>query len=425
MTLREFYAQIQQTTADPMIPVRIIASEEIARLPREQADSRISALLHQVRVRPEFVWYGSRSLARLVTPPPRTALLGHNTLVEFSLEFSLPYTLHLPSEMPLQMTRPQAAGRATIVLRKVWTELAADSNDAEIYADAQLLYYGPTQLQSPTTAQAPELGPWPRFTGTNIEIAKDTHGVFRYSRVRVLFDSTVAGIGGSDDDETVKTARSAALDEATKAGLEIVNYLLDVYRYVTGEEHVERLSTTTVNCVYFADHNLISEGARIESGLGTAIVNRSRREIERIKGMLSAGEEPERHMLLIQSSRAALDRGQLVLAVVVAFQALEILLETKLRAGYARQGLSEDDVTDKLRKRYKTKDRLTLLCREVTGGKSVANDTTFWNLWLTDCNRKRDRVVHRNEAVTHAEALKVLELCEQCIARLSAFPFPE
>ena len=399
----EFRAQIQQTADDPMIPVRVIVPE----------------LLNQVRVRPEFTWYGFRTLAAYETPPPRSAMLGHNTLVEFSL----PYTLHLPSEIPFEVTRPQAQGGATVVLRKVWTDLATGSNEAEVYADNQLLYYGPAELQTPTVLQAPELGPWPRFTGTNIEVAKDTRGLFRYSRISVFFDSAVVGIGGSDSDETLQASRSAALDAATEMAQDIVNYLLDVYRYVTGAEHVERLPTMTVNRVYFADHNLVSEGAIFKGGLGSAIVNRSGREIERIKEMLSSGTEPERHALLIQSAHAALDRGQLVLSVIVAFQALEILLETKLRTAYAHRGLSDSDVTDKL-KNSRTADRLKKLCREVTGGKSVVDDAVFWDSWKIDCNRKRNGVVHRNETVTHSEALRIVELCEQCIARLLALPFP-
>ena len=241
--------------------------------------------------------------------------------------------------------------------------------------------------------------------------------------VQIFFDFVLVGVDGSDTDETVQTARSCAFDKARKTGTVIVNYLLDVYRYVTGAEHIERLPTITANRVYFADHNLLSEGVSIESGLGSAIVNRSGHEIQRIEAMLRDGAEPPRHVLLLQSSRAALSRGQFVLAVVVAFQALEILLETKLRAGYVKQGLPDTEVTKKLEKWYKTKDRLTALCREVTG-KSVADDTGFWALWLTDCNRKRNGVVHRNETLTDKEALGVVELCEQCITRLSALPFP-
>jgi hypothetical protein len=419
MSLAEFHARIQQTESDPIIPVVIVAPQEVARLPHEEAEARLSALLNQVRVRPELIIYSFATLASYVDPPDRTALLGYNTLVEISL----PYTLHLPNDMPFEMTCPQT-GRATVVMRKVWTNLATGSNDAEIIADDQPLYYGPAKPLSPFVPQAPELGPWPHFTGTNVEIGKDTHGVFRYTQIRTFFDSAFAGIEGVDSDDAVRAARSSALEQAKKAGMEIVNYLLDVYRCVTGAEHVERLPVMAVNRVYFAAHNLASEGVAVEGGVGSAIVNRSGHEIRQIKAMLKAGLEPERHVLLIQSSRAALGRGQLVLAIVVAFQALEILLETKLRAAYARQGVSQDEITEKLKRLYKTKDRLTVLCREVTGGLSVADDSAFWDSWLRDCNRRRNGVVHRNEIVSQPEAVKVVELCQQCMARLSALPFP-
>lgn len=419
MALADYSAKIQQTPSDPMITVHVVASSEIARQPREEAESQLSALLHQVRIRPELVLYSLRTVSSYEDPLPKSKLLGHNTLVEISL----PYTLHLPSDMPFDVTCPEG-GRATVFLRKVWTDLAVGSNTAEIYSDDHQLFYGPVQLVSPTVPQAPELGPWPRFTGTNLEVAKDTHGVFRYTQIHTFFDSTHIAIGGSDNDEAVQEARSLAYDEAIKAAKDIVNYLLDVYRYVTGAEHVERLSTMNVRRVYFADHNLLFEEVSVEGGLGSAIVNRSWREIARIREMLLAGAEPERHVLLIQSARAALNRGQLVLAVVVAFQGLEILLETKLRVAYAKQGISDAEVTAKLNRYYRTMDRLTVLCRDVTGGRSLADDTRFWNVWLTECNRKRNGVVHKNETVTYLEALRVVELCEECIAGLLALPFP-
>jgi hypothetical protein len=325
--------------------------------------------------------------------------------------------------MPFDVACPET-GRATIVTRKVWTDLAAGSNDAEIYADDQLLYYGPAGPLSPFVPQAPELGPWPHFTGTNVEIGKETHGVFRYTQVRTFFDSALPGIGSEGTDEAVQGAKSRALDDAKKTGMAIVNYLLDVYRYVTGAEHIERLRLMTVNRVYFVDHNFLSESIAVEGGVGSAIVNRSASEIHRIRAMLMAGTEPERQVLLIQSARAALDRGQLVLAIVVAFQALEIFLETTLRGAYGRQGLSDGDITEKLKRVHKTKDRLTILCREVAGGLSVADDTAFWVAWLRDCNGKRNGVVHRNEGVTHSEALRVVELCDQCMARLATLPLP-
>ena len=57
-------------------------------------------------------------------------------------------------------------------------------------------------------------------------------------------------------------------------------------------------------------------------------------------------------------------------------------------------------------------------------GKSVADDVTFWRSWLADCNRRRNGVVHKNEALTDSQALKVVELCDECIAKLLVLPFP-
>jgi hypothetical protein len=85
--------------------------------------------------------------------------------------------------------------------------------------------------------------------------------------------------------------------------------------------------------------------------------------------------------------------------------------------------LPEPEITKKLKVVYKTKDRLTVLCRELTG-KSISDDTVFWGSWLTQCNRKRNDVVHRNKTLTNQEVELAVELCEQCIARIETLPFP-
>src|SRR5260370_20071271 len=96
----------------------------------------------------------------------------------------------------------------------------------------------PARPTTPTIPQAAELGPWPHFTGTNVEIHKDTHGIFRYTQVRVFFDSIQTDIGGPEGAEAIPGVRSAAVARATKIAAQIINYLLDVYRSITGEHHV-------------------------------------------------------------------------------------------------------------------------------------------------------------------------------------------
>jgi len=360
--------------------------------------------------------YGVGTFGSYIDPIPRARLFGHNTLIEANL----PYTLHLPAHRVFRVTCPHVDAPATVQIRKVWTELATGSIDVEAYADDQPLYYGPARPITPTIPQAPALGPWPHFTGTNVEIYKDTHGVFRYSQVRVLFDSVHPEIDGPDGTEAVRNARSAAVSRVTEIASQIINYLLDVYRSITAETHIERLAKMLVTRVYFADANLVYESVGIESGLGSAVVNRSRREIEMVAEMAAAGRHPERYTLLLQSAHSALDRGQNLLAVVVAFQAQEILIENRLRAGYTGQGVADAEATARLKTNHRTKDRLTVLSRGVFGGRSIADDTAFWDSWLRDCNQKRNAVVHRGDEITSAEAKRLVELCEECINRFAA-----
>jgi hypothetical protein len=294
MVLAEYRAGFQQTADDPRVSVTIIAPEEIRTLPRAEAEQRLSTLLHQVRTKPELMLYGFGAFSSYVEPIPREALLGYDTFVDLNL----PYTLHLPDNMPLRVRYDQARGPATVLLWKVWTTLAAGSNTAELFADDQLLYYGPAQPSSPTLPQASDLGPWPHFTGKNVEINKDAHGVFRYTKIRVLVDQAPEGVDGSGDSEAVQNARSSAVHMAAETATAIVNYFLDVYRFTTGEEHVERLAQMPVTRVYFAAQNLVYESAAIEAGLGSAIVNRSRREIQQIRDMLATGHEPPRRVSL-------------------------------------------------------------------------------------------------------------------------------
>ncbi len=413
-----FRARIQQNPNDPLVSVRMLVADEVATLSKEQAVKELSPLVQQIRLAPEFIIHGFETHGSYGNPLTREILLGYNTLVEVNL----PYTVHLPNEMPFSVKCPNP-GKATIVIHKTWTAAAEGSNVADFYADDRLLYHGPSTYRTPTLPQQPGLGPRPHFTGANIEVDKDTYGSFRYTKVFVFFDSSLAGLDFISQNDSAATAISEKLNNTRKTAMEIINQFLDVYRYVANSQHVERLSTMTVTRVYFADHNFLSEGATIDSGLGSAVMNRSALEIERIAAMLRDGKEPPRHNLLLQSARAALDRGQHVLAVVVAFQALEILLETKLRDGYAKLGVAHAAIIKKLGKRYKTRDRLTTLCREVTG-RSVADDTGFWSTWLVDCNRKRNGVVHRNEPVTQAEAQRVVDLCDECANRLLDLPFP-
>jgi len=54
----------------------VLASDEIAALPREQAEQQLSSLLQQVRPGPEMALFGFATVASYVDPPPATTMLG-------------------------------------------------------------------------------------------------------------------------------------------------------------------------------------------------------------------------------------------------------------------------------------------------------------------------------------------------------------
>ena len=74
MALLEYYAEVQQTAEHPRVRIAILAEEEIRLLPRAEAEERLSVLLHQLRVRPEFTMYGFGTFASYVDPIPREQL---------------------------------------------------------------------------------------------------------------------------------------------------------------------------------------------------------------------------------------------------------------------------------------------------------------------------------------------------------------
>jgi hypothetical protein len=399
-----------------VVQLVLYAPEEVWELAKEDADKRVSELLHQIRVRPEIHLFSSGVKFGYEHPPDKAQYGGYNTVVELNL----PYCLHLPNGFTCNTVIRDPGRGALVSIQKTWTELAEGSHETDIVADDRELYYGPFEIASPKLPQAPAVGVTPRFYGKNVEIEKDTVGRFRYSRVRVCFETSHTDLSDREGDDS---PFKAAIREASRSALDVVNDVIDVYRFVTGEFHVERLTDAVITLVYFADHNTGFEGAAIKDGLRSAIVNRSAREIDSIATMLSSGQEPERHDLLLLSARSSLHQGSVLIAVILAYQALEILVETKLRNAYRTMGHTDPAISQKLKDHHRLSERLTSLCREVTGS-SVAGDTKFWNDWLVKCNRRRNGVVHRNESVTEVEAQELIDLSAECIRRVMALPFP-
>jgi hypothetical protein len=97
--MAKFRAKIQASPDSPQISITAMVPEEVTALPLEDAKKYLAEIVQNVRPAPEFVIHGFATVASYEKPIPKEQLMGHNTLVEVSL----PYTLHLPSGMPVNI----------------------------------------------------------------------------------------------------------------------------------------------------------------------------------------------------------------------------------------------------------------------------------------------------------------------------------
>src|SRR5207248_318963 len=88
------------------------------------------------------------------------------------------------------------------------------------------------------------------FTGENVEKTKDNSGFFRYTKLTIFFDTSY-----KKDEIEKSDTRDFISKEIREKVSNIINRLIDVYRYVSKEEYVERLGDFNILNIYFFDHN--------------------------------------------------------------------------------------------------------------------------------------------------------------------------
>src|SRR5262249_18897821 len=180
--------------------------------------------------------------------------------------------------------------------RKAWTDRAKGSSDADVFTSERLTYLAPTTLNTPSMPDA-DSGPEPACTGINVERDRDTAGYFRFSRMRVFFDTQYDQLALANP-----SSFELAQRETIERAMLVVNRVLDCYRFVTKEAHIQRLGSVYVTDLYYAAHNVGVHGANFGHGIGSAVMNRSERELERIAGLLKTGDDlPVPELLFLDS----------------------------------------------------------------------------------------------------------------------------
>lgn len=364
------------------------------------SEAEIRQMLSEVSLRKSLEVYGldlSYSLSSDGTSD--SCRFPRNTMVEVAL----PYCLHLPNELDLLVSMPGTSSGAIVILQKFWTAAAAGSATADFFTADRVTYSAPVNFRTPKFPEDPKLGPRPACSGTNIEMDRDTDGQFRYSKLKIFFDTQYEHLGTASKREI-----SAARDEAVGMALKIVNRIIDVYRYVTKEDFVQRLGSIHAMDLYFAQHDIGIHGASFGGGIRDAIMNRPGREIEEISKTLKAQSEIPLAELLFLDAQAALNSDRYVLAVIHAFQGLEVFLEEFLYQHLSTKGLASDAIEKLIPRR--TKERLKGVLKQATGH-ALTEDQELWDRFCLVYDQVRNKLIHTAKEIDQRRSLQAVETC--------------
>lgn len=324
----------------------------------------------------------------------------------------LPYCLHIPNHYEMTVSIPEQNLEALVIFEKVWTQRAQEdgtkSDNTDFFAEDRAIYFKNSTILTPKVPFRPEEGWDSYFTGRNIEKMKDQNGVFRFTMMHIQFNMTLPEEMG----KMGKGANEKLLKDVRDTALNIVNRVIDNYREVTNEIHIRRLGELKVNLIYFIPKR---QGYYfLLPNIETAMMNRSRKEIEAIAERLSKGEKSEIYKLLMLNARSSFNTKDYTLAIVESFQALEIYLENYLVAEFKKRGDSEDDYKRTLKTNWQTKDRLNVVLKELKGF-SLNEQGEMWDKWCTRYDKTRNEVLHAGKEPDEKETEETLTVNEKVI----------
>jgi hypothetical protein len=274
----------------------LLDAETIEQVPRTDLERDVAERIKGVSTASTFGIYKTYIQFAYADPGSISGFDHANVLVEARL----PYCLHLPNGFEVEISIPDSIAKALVNFQKEWTKAAYEggvpSDNIDFYAEDTVTHFQKATVVTPNTPIKPEEGWDPHFTGTNIETIKDQNGTFRYSRIYIQFDPNIDGGRIPDLENLRKGEMETLLGTIDAQALNIVNRIIDCYRYVTKQEYVERLGHLSTHLVYFRKEN---QGFYpIVPLIEGAVMNRSKREIDQIKNMLVKGVQPPIHKLL-------------------------------------------------------------------------------------------------------------------------------
>lgn len=325
------------------------------------------------------------------------------------VELHIPYCIDIPNGYELEVLLSKDTNQTVLLIpSKIWTQKAQSgtkySDQTDFFADDKVLYFKSSQIIGPKMPLDPTEGWEPNYTGLNLQKIKNTTGRFRFTHLYMQFDLSV-------DRKEIDNEKSRKLvvGKVKDIALQAVNNLIDAYRLTTKQENITRLGDINMNMIYFIDLN---QGLQLsEVNIETAVMNRSKIEIEKIEKMLEQGEKPNLYELLLLDAEHSINTRNYPLAVVQSFQALEIFIEGFLIKELVKKGRTEKEASDYLSQGYNwtTKTRLKELLQETKGVSLQQKDNVLWNRWCTSYDTIRNEIIHKGKEANVIEVRDSLE----------------
>lgn len=358
-------------------------------------------MLAEVATKPSFQLFGTafmysypaEELAKRSAQPA-------NTLIEIGV----PYCFQVPVNTMLPLKDSNAISH--LILKKVWTIRAEGSSRADYVSPTHILYHNNTSIKTPNFPSDPNLGPEQICTGINIEALNDNAGLYRYSLVGIFFNTAY-----SREVLTSEIGSQTARSEVIVRAVAILNRFIDIYRVVTNSAHIQRLSNLHVRDIFFQDHNIGFHGASFGHGIGTAVMNRSGAELDEIARKAAVDEEIPLWDVLFLDAEASLQSNAFTLAVVNAFQALELRLQDFLEKKMTTHGFSMTEIEERLGRTWRTKERLKDLVPSVCGRRVIDDDQRLWDRFCWAYEDIRNKLIHAARKLDYDRTAKAVQAC--------------
>ena len=357
---------------------------------------KIETILKNIRDHKAFIienFFPSYSIAESYV------ITNYNTFIFLNL----PFCLHLPTGLDLELPHPKF-GVVKISLEKIWTENAEGSDTIDIVAEECDTYYQNSAFKPAKLPQDPKLGWQMKLIGKNVEKEKDNMGYFRYTKIVIAMNTSFTKEDFSNDTQAI-------LVETRKGTLEIINRLIEVYRFVTREEYIEKLGKVEITDIQFLEPNIcFMPSYGINNGIGDAKMCHSLKKIVEIEDALKNDITVPLYETLILNAESVFNKRQFKFAIVESFQAFEIFLENFLLEKFSQSGLNEKEAYQKIteRQNWMTTERLKKVLYDAIGHR-LTDNSQLWQKWYDNYDLIRNEVIHHNKEVAEEKAREVLD----------------